>query len=496
MHRDRQFYQAFKASSILGAAGALGTLIGLLRSKAFAIFLGAGGVGLAGLYSSLIQVASTIACLGVNVSLTRELSHDGRSEADRDHARVAGILFAVLTGVLCGAAIWVFRVEIATWIVADPARAGDVGLLSVGAGAQISVLIFTAILQGYRRLRDIAFYNIVGSLPGTITAIVLAAWWQMDAVHVIAICLPLSALGVGLVYMRRLPRCQGPVSPLRLIGLIRHLVAVGVVLMFSAVLQQGAMLYLRAHVTAESGLEAAGFFHAAWLISVIYIALVMQPQWSDFFPRLCGVIGEPVEANRALNQALLVVLLLVTPMVIGGIGGAWLVMIIFFSREFLPAEQLLMLFSVGNLFRAMSVTMAYVVLAKGWSTVYFALDVVWAIVFLSLSNLLYDRFGLEALGIGFIAGHAVHCLGTLLIVRRVIAFRAEKALRNAVLRAVVLCGVTGCAALVGDWEGLAVGFVAGLVALAWGASFILASVPREGRLGRLLTRLRLLRRDA
>jgi len=486
-------YRTFRASSLFGLASAMGTLVGLIRSKAFAIFLGTGGVGLAGLYFSLMQVASVLAGLGLNISVVRELSKAGLDRAGQARVRRAAVALALGLGGLCALGVWLLRGPIAAEVVGDPSRAAEVGWLALGAGAMVAAAVVGGILQGLRATRAYAVFTALAALPGTLAAILLAALWGAEGVFVIVLCVPVLTAAAGFALLRRIP-AGPPAGAVVLARPAAQMLGLGAVLMLSVILQQAAMLYMRSHVTVQSGLHTAGLFHSAWLISAVSMGLALQALGADFFPRLTRIIEDHGAAVAAMNQALLVALIIATPMVIGGIGGAWLALTLFFSADFTPAAPLLVLFSFGNLFRIMSVTLAYAVLSRGRRFQYLGLELLWAAVFLAVTLILYGRFGLTAVGLGYLAAYAARFTATFTIARRVIGFSLAPRTRLAALMGFALSLVTALATLEGDWAGLMVGIAAALVSLGWGLRVLSGVLPDEGRLAGLLRRLGLRRR--
>ena len=63
--------QILKSSSIVGGAQGASCVIGLLRTKAVAVLLGPAGVGLVGLYVSVIDLVGTFAQFGIDESGVR-----------------------------------------------------------------------------------------------------------------------------------------------------------------------------------------------------------------------------------------------------------------------------------------------------------------------------------------------------------------------------------------------------------------------------------------
>lgn len=485
---DQQLYSALKATSLISAASVVNLLVGVARSKAFALFLGAAGVGLTGLYYNIMFVFSLLFEGGVGMAVVREMARDvAAAERARIHRAILWMMACM--AVLCAAAIWILSQEIATRVVNDADRSADMAYLAIGAAAFLASRVLTGVLQGQKRTGFYAIVVGVGGLCGTIPAIALSAIYGADLIPLIVICTPIATLLVAMVLVwKARPRLPEPIPFRELSAPARGLIRLGVILMVSYILQHLVVLYLRAHIIDNGGLAVAGFFHAGWTVALLYMTLVTQSLGTDYFPRLTGQIDTPA-AVATVNQGLLVGLLITVPMVIGTIGGAGLALTLFFSSEFVPAAALLQFLSLGNIFKAMSIALAYVAMAKGWRFVYLGFDLVMNAAFLGLSLVFYDSWGLMVIGMAYCLGYGLHAGCAFLVARRAIGLRLDGPVRVTILLGLGLAVLTLAAALWRPEAGLAVGAVALAISGIYSLRLLARILPPEGRLGRLIARL-------
>lgn len=74
MSDTKSYGQILRSSYILGGASVLNILVGLLRIKIAAVMLGPSGVGLLGIFESLMATAASIAGLGFGNVGTRQIA--------------------------------------------------------------------------------------------------------------------------------------------------------------------------------------------------------------------------------------------------------------------------------------------------------------------------------------------------------------------------------------------------------------------------------------
>lgn len=75
------FKSILKGTSIFGGVQVFNILVSAIRLKFVALILGASGIGVAGLFNSLLLTIQQFASLGVNLAVVKEI---GAANADRD----------------------------------------------------------------------------------------------------------------------------------------------------------------------------------------------------------------------------------------------------------------------------------------------------------------------------------------------------------------------------------------------------------------------------
>ena len=103
-------------------------------------------------------------------------------------------------------ALWLGRERLALWLLDDPAYARQIGLIGVGVLLGLIAASQSALLQGMRRIGDLARVTVFGAVAATVAGL-LAVWLQgEDGVIWFLLVQPLTAILVAGYYTRRLPR--------------------------------------------------------------------------------------------------------------------------------------------------------------------------------------------------------------------------------------------------------------------------------------------------
>jgi PST family polysaccharide transporter len=281
----------------------------------------------------------------------------------------------------------------------------------------------TALIQGLRRIGDLAKLSVYGSLVGVLAMILLVYFLREDG---IALSLVIAA-GFGLIFSWTFARRirEEPCSLTRQEARASSisLLALGFVFMSSGFLMMGAAYAVRVIVIREAGLDAAGFYQAAWTLGGLYVGIILQAMGTDFYPRLTAAIADNRESNRLVNEQAEVSLLLAGPGVIATLALAPVLMVLFYSKEFIVAAELLQWLCLGMALRVITWPIGFIIVARGEKSIFLVTEAAWATVNVSLSWICIRRFGLEGAGVAFFGSYVFHWLLIYPIVRRLTGFR-------------------------------------------------------------------------
>src|SRR5438034_6388645 len=84
--------QILKSSALIGGSSVINVAVNIVRAKAMALLLGPTGVGLVGLYSSVLNLTHSVAGMGINQSGVRQIAEAVGSNETARIARTAAVL--------------------------------------------------------------------------------------------------------------------------------------------------------------------------------------------------------------------------------------------------------------------------------------------------------------------------------------------------------------------------------------------------------------------
>jgi antigen flippase len=421
--------EALKSTSIIGGSTVIVMLIRMVRTKVLAILLGPAGIGLEAIYDSVITLSKTAVDLGVSSAGVRQIASAVGSGSQSVIATTVFTLRRVclVLGIIGALALFLSRDSVSRLAFGNADHASDIGLLSI-------ILLFGAVmggqgalLQGMRRIVELAKMNMFGALAGAVLSIPIVYVWGRAGIPAYMVL----AAGVGVFiswsYARRV-RIEPVKVPFRQItSEASSLLKLGLVFLSSGLMTTGALFLLRVFVTRQEGVYGAGQFQAANALAMVYVGFVLQAMGTDFYPRLTAVAGDNRRCNQLVNEQAEISILLALPGVLATLALAPLVIQIFYSNKFDKAAEILCWQVAGTFLQVNSWPMGFIVLAKGRAAALFWTDLASYSVYVALGWLGLKFFGLPGTGMAYLGLYAFHWCVIYAVVRRVSGFALSPA---------------------------------------------------------------------
>jgi PST family polysaccharide transporter len=440
--RQRTYGQILKSSALIGGSSVVNIGLGIVRTKAMALLLGPAGVGLLGIYGSIADLARTIAGMGINSSGVRQIA-EATSSGDAERiARTVTTLrrVALLLGILGALVLVVFCLPVSRLSFGDNQHTGDVALLSLAVlfGAVSSGQM--ALVQGMRRIADLARATIWGGLSGTLLSILIIYFYRKAGVVPSLVCVAAMGIVTSWWYSRKIEVQRVAMRLADISGEVSALLKLGLIFMASAFMSMGVAYLVRIIVLRQLGEDAAGFYQAAWVLGGLYVGFILQAMGADFFPRLTAVAQDHGECNRLVNEQAEVGLLMAGPGVLGTLTFAPLVIQLFYSAKFGPAVEILRWICLGMILRVAGWPMGFILLAKGARQPFFWSELVCNAVQVGFAWICVQRLGLSGTGVAFFGSYVFYWFLIYAIVRSMSGFRWSAANKGIGLLYGVLIG--------------------------------------------------------
>lgn len=411
--KEKEAYKGiFKSTFLFAGVQVSNIIVKVVLNKTVAFFLGTEGVGLLGLFQSVINLLKTALGLGISQSAVRDISE---SKQKNDIARLqltTSVTKKIVRGTaIIGAIIVIlFSKFLSFWTFGSY----DYTVAFIG----VSVVIFfniisegyLSILKGVRDLRGLAKASLFGSLIGVVLTVPLYYLYRIDAIIPSLILSALSSVFFAGVYLKKnnIKNIHSSFSLCITEG--REMVKMGLALMYVSFLSFGADYIIRAYIAKESTIDMVGLFQAGATIVTGYFGIIITAMSTDYYPRISAINKDNKKLTTEVNKQSEVGLLLVGPLIVLFVFLMDFFISFLYSKEFLMSIDYINFAIFGVLITICSNAMGMILLAKQRSNV-FIYSVSFSRLIIVLLNIYFFKyFGLKGLGISIFITSLMHLL--------------------------------------------------------------------------------------
>lgn len=461
---ENSYKHILKYTGVFASVQMLGILVGVIRNKFTAIFLGPSGMGLLSLFNSTATFVSTSTNLGIPTSGVKVIA-DHRGEESILQVRTYSLLSALLGLLVCACLGPLLNLFTFSW--------GNHTLHYVLLAPTVFFTILaggeTAVLKALGQLRPLALQASLLAIFSLLVSVPI--YWLFGQSGILAVLFLVAACQWALCL-----RFSCRVAPWHIsfsratLSSGLPLLRLGVSFVLAGMMSSGAEFLVRAFLNTQGDLEMVGLFNAGCTIVVVYAGMIFSVMESDYYPRLSAIVGarkdKVVQESRNLtvNRQLEMNVLLIGPIVSVMILCLPLIIRILYSSEFSGILRMTQIAAVGMLFKAVYLPIEYLPLSRGESRVFFFQES-FCVILLIVGELAgYQAFstcgrdmlpvalqglagdGLFGLGLGITMAYMVESLAVSLFCRLYYGYRmSRKALGYALYHFLILLLVSGMA---------------------------------------------------
>lgn len=396
--------QILKSTSIVGGSQVASILIGMIRTKVIALLLGPTGIGYIGVYQNIIDLVRQGTGFGIHFSGIKDVAESNSTNDEYKISKSVNILqrWSLWTGVLGTILIIIFCVPISNYSFGNESYSLKIVALSVTiliasvSGGQL------AVLQGFRKITLLVKATIYGSLIGTFASLPLYWIFGFDGIVPGMIFTSLAGLGLSWWYTRDIKLIKTDLSFLDTYKGGTKMVRLGFFITITGIMASITLYIVRSFLIKKMNVDAVGYFQACWLISTLYLGIILNGMLADFFPRLTEVNTDYSACNRLMNEQLEIAFLIASPMIVGIIVLSKLIISILYSSDFILAVPVLQWMIAGTFFTIISWPLGVLFLAKNKGVFSFVTESIWSLVYVFLIYFGWEFYGFNSLGIAYV----------------------------------------------------------------------------------------------
>lgn len=398
---DATYNHIVKYIGLFGGVQGLNMLISIIRNKITASILGPAGIGLISIYNKVTNLIGQATNFGISFSAVKhvaELSETADCQQRNkliDTVRIWCMLTALL-GLLVGL---ILSPWISWWTFRNFDYTRSFCLLSFIVPMVAITGGEIAILKGLKQLKKVAIISIFAALA---TLLICIPIYYLIGINGIVSALVISnaiVLWIHLHYSSQVASWRKTIATFSAIKAGIPMVKLGVAYIFAGILGQGADYIIISFIQNNGNAEWVGLYNTGYFLAISLGSMLFVAVEADFFPRLSAMVNDVPRANATINRQIEACSLLITPLLIAEIIAMPLMVRLLYTAEFSQAAPMAIYATLYLFFKALTLPVAYLPLAKGDSKTYLFTEFLYDAFIAVAIPLAFAKYGLSGAGL-------------------------------------------------------------------------------------------------
>lgn len=399
-----------KSTSIIGGVQIIRLFFGLVRNKILAIFFGAGGLGIWGLYLSFTEMLQSASSLGLEKSAVKQIA-ESKLDIEKRNSTIQVATYSVaFFALICSLVAAIFSSDFSENIFGSEQYENGILVCCLVVFINSLTSIYNSVLNGLREIKKLALSQFYGILIGNTIVFILIPFTGKDFIPLFLLIIAASALIPVVIFFRKLDLTFVKLTFREGFSNLSSLIKIGLAFWISAMFMTFMAYLTKIFLQEQLSISVVGIYQASWTISNLYIGVILTSMGVDFFPKICNAINNEQETNTMINEQIEFGLLVSFPFIIGIIIFAPFLLTLLYSSEFTEGASIIRWQMLGVTIRLLGFPFGYALMAKGRAMQY----TIAQFIFHGLNYLfivwLVLNMGFDGLGLNYFIGYVIYVL--------------------------------------------------------------------------------------
>ncbi len=399
---------------------------GWVINKVIAVYIGPQGTGLTEQFRNFLQTTQGFSTLGITEGVTKYASkyQNKRKQLSSFLASVSKIV--LITSILTGILIVIFSNSINRHLFGTK----DFSLLIVLTGIFIPILsiniILLAVLNGFQKYKKITYINIIANIGTALIAIYLIISFKILGALILALISQIISMITTLFFIRSdmievlqfsLKQSKNAHYKRLYNYIVMALVTAVVSPLFSILIRNQIFDFF----PDDMGVHA-GYWDGVKKISGMILAFISPIFSLYYYPQLAKIHTNTefkAEIKKFFKQIFPVFFIVILTIYL---LRYWAI-ILFFSKAYLPMDNLFLWQFAGDILRIISLTIAFLMLARAHIRQYIITETGFWIVFYILTKILLPVYQLKGVVIAYFITYFFYFVSLLFLYRKILFTR-------------------------------------------------------------------------
>lgn len=404
----------------------------MIKNKAFAIFLGAAGVGIISPVLNFSNFIVTICSIGIPLGLVKYISeHEVSGNKEKINVLVKNTLVWFITlSFIFMLLVFFFSGYLSDAIFSTVNYSYLLVIAAIAFPFTVINSILEAVLRGFKRFRLYAKLSAFFSIASLVISVSLAYFWKIDGV-IIAISLTAAISTIiyivffnkeKLVNLKEIikTRYQNSVE-------FKNVFKIGFASLIGGFLGQLVLLAIRSIIIDKFGFTGSGLFQSVFALSTNLFSFFFTAISVYSIPVLSGM-KNPDESAMEINNTFRFTLFFILPVASVAFVFRDILILILFSKNFESASQLFFYYLLGDFFKALAWVSGIWFIPnlkiKTWLILEINFNLIYIIVFYILVT--YANTDLNSVSIAYFISNFVHFIACFYFFKKYSGFKLQK----------------------------------------------------------------------
>ncbi len=412
------YIQILKATSLFGGVKIFNILISVIKSKIIAVLLGPHGLGIITLFNSSLAVIGNATGFGLETSGIKSISEAyGSNKSDKLIKQIRIFKYLIFGSAILGVVVTLVFAPFLSQLVF-----GNEDFVIAFVWLAFAVLfrqLFSGcltILQSLRKFRRFAKANLIGNSLALLVSIPLYYYWGINAIAPVIVMSSFISFLFAYFYSKKYLKTGKETSLIENFKAGKQMLILGFALSISELIRSLSEYLVQFGISFSGGVDEVGYYGAGLVILNSYVGIIFTVMSKNYYPRLSEICNQNEEIKKlAFYQSFISVLLVTAIIIVFIILNPFIVRVLF-SEKFNPVTNMVSWGMLAMLFKAMSWTMGYIIIAKGDSRVFIKTSLGFSVLYALLLLLGYYQGALLGIGVSFLVYYFAHFCGIIYIV--------------------------------------------------------------------------------
>ena len=406
-----------KTSVLNGISTVIKLVSAFVINKVIAIYIGPSGLAIVGQLQSFTSIITTFSNGAISSGIVKYTAEYQTME-QKQKIFSSSIVISLVCSLIISIVLFGFSDYLSELILKDIQYSS----VFIIFGATIFLfalnMVLISILNGQKEIKKYVLVNIAGSIFSLVfTSILIMQLNLMGALYAmvlnqsvmffVTLAFVIKSSWFKLEYFK-----QG-LDKESLSKLSKY----SLMAIVSALTVPVSHLIIREYIGENLGWDSAGYWQGIWYISTMYLMLVTTTLGVYYLPRL-----SEIQDNKELRKEIFSGYKIIMPIVILASLIIFLlkeyVILIAFSKDFMPMMELFAWQLIGDVIKIASWLLAYLMLAKAMTKVFIYTEVLFSALFVGLSILFVDKFGLVGITYAYSLNYFLYLIMMIFIFRK------------------------------------------------------------------------------